>query len=439
MAINWDDVRYRGDARDVNELYEVYRVKDYLAAFEENLRRQDAGIREQFLKDGIRLSRTLSPRIFTLYQDLCDRLGTPMDVEIFCLPDAAVNAVAILDIQEAGTWSLVGVTAGALEKLDDDELKAILGHEVGHFLFGNHRLSALRNTDPENPALTVLPVFGESLFLRWQKKAEISADRVGLLACGNLQAAARALLKATFGLSDRNINIDILALMTQIDEIRGHPEMMREAFSSHPLLPVRLKALESFSRSAKAARNGFPAAADPLDDDALENETDALVTLSRRYPHKRIGEAVMRAVALGGVRVLSADGDVSEQEIKILISLLYKHFTDEPEKEIVTDPEKLAQMLPKELTVIREDGDPDDAGFVLSRLADVALADGALLEPEGGVILEIAEQLDFPVRSAYGILMQAAQEVGFQVDQKLNRLADQLKQSLTLDRPLPGK
>ena len=30
MAINWQDVRYRGDAQDVEELASTYRVKDYL-------------------------------------------------------------------------------------------------------------------------------------------------------------------------------------------------------------------------------------------------------------------------------------------------------------------------------------------------------------------------------------------------------------------------
>ena len=45
MPVNWDDVRYRGDALDVEELTRTYRVNDYLDTFEENRRQADLGIR----------------------------------------------------------------------------------------------------------------------------------------------------------------------------------------------------------------------------------------------------------------------------------------------------------------------------------------------------------------------------------------------------------
>jgi hypothetical protein len=66
----------------------------------------------------------------------------------------------------------------------------VLGHELGHCLFENHRLNALINQDGRSGEATVLPPMGESIFLRWRKKFEISADRVGLLACGEFRSAA---------------------------------------------------------------------------------------------------------------------------------------------------------------------------------------------------------------------------------------------------------
>ena len=41
MPVNWDDVRYRGDALDVEELTRTYRVNDYLDTFEENRRQAE--------------------------------------------------------------------------------------------------------------------------------------------------------------------------------------------------------------------------------------------------------------------------------------------------------------------------------------------------------------------------------------------------------------
>ena len=40
MAIDWKNLRYRGDTNDVRVLYETYRVGDYLETFEENGRQR---------------------------------------------------------------------------------------------------------------------------------------------------------------------------------------------------------------------------------------------------------------------------------------------------------------------------------------------------------------------------------------------------------------
>lgn len=429
MAIDWQDVRYRGDAADVDELFKSYRVEDYLKAFETQQAQQSQGFREKLLKEGIRLTDRLSPRIYQIFRETCQALLIDSQPEIFCLPDPQVNAFAMLDIQESGTRSLIAMTSGALERLDDNELKSILGHEMGHFLFGNNRLNALISTDRNNPSVTVLPPLGESLFLRWRKKAEISGDRVGLLASRDFHGSARSLLKATFGLSEKNLNLDIEALVSQIDEIKGHPELIAETFASHPLLPIRLKALELFSMSQKAHRSGFPNTEPFLSDDDLESKVDDLILLTRRYPFKRLHEANMRVIALGGALLLGSDKDISTDEVKVLIQILQHYFTDEPEHEIVTDHDEIMKKLPAEIEIVKAEGDMTDKGFILSRLADIALADGALIDREGGVILQVAEWLDVPSKVAYSILVSAAQSVGFRTDAKLNSIADQLRKS----------
>jgi len=433
MAIDWNDVRYRGDAKDVEELMTTYRVADYLATFEENRRQIDQGIRERLLKEGIRLSERLSPRIYRVFGEVCRALELEAQAEVFCLPSPEINAFAILDVRKETTYSLVGVTATALERLEDAELRSILGHELGHILFGNNRLAALISTDAANPSVTVLPALGESLYLRWRKKAEISADRVSVLASRDFKATATSLLKATFGLSERNLNLDIEALVNQVDEIRGRPELMEEVFASHPLLPIRLKAVELFSRSAKAKRAGYPVEGEPIGDDALEDAVDDLVKLTRRYPFQPIHLAVMRAVALGGAQLLAADRDVSDEEVKILVQILHKWFTDEPESEIITDRERISASLPEAIEIVRKDGALDDKLFILSRLTDVALADGALMDAESAIILDIAKQLEVPAKMAYSIIVGSAQSIGFRTDVKLNRMAEDIRRSMSVN------
>ncbi len=431
MALNWEDIRYRGDIRDVQELYDSYRIGDYLDAFEENRRQQDEGVRENLLKHGIRLTEQLSPRIYRLHAEAMAALEVEGSAEIFCLPDRDMNAFAVLDIREDKTHSLIGITAGALERLEDSEIKFILGHEMGHFLCGHNRLNAVFSMDEQNPSATVLPAFGESLFLRWRKKAEVSADRAGLLVCRDFHAAARSLLKVTFGLTEKNLNLEIDALVAQIDEISGSSEMIEEAFASHPLLPIRLKALELFAGSERAQRNGCEALPGTIPDTDLEDGVDRLVTLSRRSPSKPLDVAMMHALAMGGVLVLGADADVSDEEVKLLVKQLHSIFTDEPEDVIVTNRKEIEKRLPEYCATIREEGDDSSKQFLLSRLAEIALADGALMDNEADVIHEIAKSLEVPEKVAYAIIVGAAQSVGFRADAKLNRIAAQLRRSLS--------
>ncbi len=430
MPRDWEDIRYRGDAKDVQELFDTYRIGDYLVAFEENRRRHDQGIRERLLKHGIRLTERLSPRIYRIFGEVTAALEIDSQGEVFCLPDQEVNAFAILDIREQQTHSLIGLTAGALEKLEDAELRSILGHELGHFLFGHNRLNALLTLDVNNPAATVLPSFGESLFLRWRKKAEISADRAGLLACRDFYASSRSLMKATFGLSEKNLNLDIDALVGQIDEISGSSEMIEDVFASHPLLPIRLKALEHFWHSEKARRHGCRMEGPALSDDELEGRVDALIQLARRYPTRPLVEAVMKAIAMGGVLVLGADAEVGDDEVKLLVQMLHNLFTDEPEKVILVDSGEIHQQLPEVARIINEEGGDSEKGFVLSQLAEIALADGALVDAEGEAILEIAKLLEVPEKQAYAIIVGTVQAQGFHSDAKLNRIAAQLRHSL---------
>ncbi len=432
MSIDWKDVRYRGDLADVEELFKTYRVENYLKTYEANLQQRDQGMRDHLIKDGIRLTENLSPRIHHIFKEVCEVLSINGKEEIFCLPEQHVNAYAFLDIQESGTYSLIGITAGALEKLDDAELKSLLGHELGHFLFGNHRLNGLISTDEKNPSVTVLPPLGESLFLRWRKKAEISADRIGLLASGNFASSAKAFIKGIFGLSERNLNLDVEALLRQVDEVKGRPEIVKEAFASHPLLPIRLKAIELFSRSEKAKRNNFPVNVNPMPDEEMEGTIDDLMRITSRYPYKPLHEAVMRVIALAGAMLLSTDGDISDEEVKILVQILHYYFTDEPEKEIVTDRKKIEEDLPSVIGIIKEKGEEGDKTFILSRLTDIALADGALMDSEGSVILQVAEMLGVPSREAYKTMVGAAQAIGFRTDVKLNRIAEELRRSLQL-------
>jgi hypothetical protein len=130
---------------------------------------------------------------------------------------------------------IIQLSSGLIDILEDDELEFVIGHELGHFLY-SHSLTE-RQSDNEN-----LEFFS-------QKRAqEFSADRIGLISCGNLNASIRAMIKTVSGLSSKHLKFDIGEFISQL----GRTDNLK--FSSnfkttHPPMLVRSRALLWFSTS----------------------------------------------------------------------------------------------------------------------------------------------------------------------------------------------
>lgn len=419
----WAAVQYRGDAADIQELYQEYNVGGYLSTQEAGIRQWGSSLRDRLLKDGVLLNHVISPRIYRIVAQVQGALGLEGEFEVFCGRSVEVNAFAHLDLVDAQPRHIIGITSAALENLEDDEIAFLLGHELGHFIFGHNRLLGLLNQDPQSNRITVLPYLGECLFLRWRKKSEVSADRLGLVAAKSFTAGARALVKAGFGLSDRNLDLNVDSLLRQVESIKDKPEIVEAAYRSHPLLPLRLKALHLFAETA----GQDPAAAASA---RVDDEIDALFDWFRRYPRQRLPLAVMRLVAIAGMQIVGVEHDVDDEEIRTIIYLLHANFTDTPEAELVLDEAERKRRWDESLAVVREEGGDAAKAFIIARLADIALADGKLLDQEAGIVLETAEALGVPARAAYGIIVEAAQTVGFKVDYQMKEIMRRVRSQM---------
>lgn len=88
---------------------------------------------------------------------------------------------------------------------------------------------------------------------RWHRAAEVSADRAGLLCCGDLQGAGLALLRMTLGTT---LDLDPAEFLAQRRTVGTHeaPGRWTEVLSARPWLHKRLAALDLFARSECYAR-----------------------------------------------------------------------------------------------------------------------------------------------------------------------------------------
>jgi len=218
MDIN--KIRYQGDLQDTKDLYEVYKVKQIIESHEEILK-EHISFRDELLANSVRLTAVISPRLHRIIEKVKSTFEIKDKIEFFSLNDNTYNAFAF---KQKSNISIV-FTSALLENFSDEEILFVLGHEIGHILFDHNRLLLLYN--PSKRKITFLPILAEKKFLTWQKKAEISCDRAGLVACKNYQTAIQSLLKVSYGLTEKNLNFNLPELMSQLKDI-AHSEYLSQ-------------------------------------------------------------------------------------------------------------------------------------------------------------------------------------------------------------------
>jgi Zn-dependent protease with chaperone function len=192
----------------------------------------------------VKVSKNQFPEIYYLAEEIANSLGiyTP---QIFIQQNPYVNSFT----HGTGNQNFIVLTNKLLEELQEDYLAFILGHEMGHIksqhvlyktLF-SWLLRYYSNADkyPEDLMLS---------FLDWERKSEITADRVGLLICQDMEIACRSLLTLAIGSLSLSLKINIDDYIeTQLLSLEYNPLSERNQFyQSHPYIPVRMKELINF-------------------------------------------------------------------------------------------------------------------------------------------------------------------------------------------------
>lgn len=207
--------------------------------------------RRELLGNTVCITAELVPNVYGAFRDCVELLtGTEQSGGLYVQQNHQYNANVFSD----GHRFDVVVNSGLLEDFSTDELRFVLGHELGHVLYEHSSLPVSEMlADSDN-----LQVEETVLLLRWSRASEISADRIGLLCAGSLTAAVTALFKTTSGLKGIDSGAILRSFRKQYDEFRAHQQErggMYEWARTHPLMAVRFKALEMAALDVVALRN----------------------------------------------------------------------------------------------------------------------------------------------------------------------------------------
>jgi Zn-dependent protease with chaperone function len=161
----------------------------------------ERSVRLLYLGSAIRVDERQFPALHRALNDAASTLDAPLVPELYVQADPGFNAVTIgLD------RPIVVVNSGMVDLLDEEELRWILAHELGHALSGHavYRTILLRLMSMSGVFYSV-PLGGLGLrmivagLMEWRRKSELSADRAGLLATQDPAVAYRALMKLASG------------------------------------------------------------------------------------------------------------------------------------------------------------------------------------------------------------------------------------------------
>lgn len=209
------------------------------------------------LATGIHVSRNTYREIYDVIVECADTLGIPVPYVIVSDSVKGINACT------AGTeqFAFIAISSMLPLVLNRGELKFVIGHECGHLVLGHvvyhtamSMISAAGGFIP-----LVGPAIAKTVSLplnAWSRRSEISADRAGLICCGDLQTAKRALIKLEAGLLNVS-DVDIDAYIRDSEEVMSNLAIgeLAEAAMQHPIIPKRMKALNLFAESAVYAEN----------------------------------------------------------------------------------------------------------------------------------------------------------------------------------------
>ncbi len=202
----------------------------------------------------VKVSPNQFPKIYEMVRDCANTLGIGIPTLFVVSELTSLNAISIA-VED--TEPIILMYSAMMERFNDQELKSIIGHECGH-IHNNHGVYNMAVEFIKGTASTLIPGVGQILALlaqpvanalnAWSRAGEVTADRAGIICCGEHESTESADAKMASGaMFGAEVNVD--ELVKQYDMLRSTPARMMEWLRSHPAPVRRILADREFIKS----------------------------------------------------------------------------------------------------------------------------------------------------------------------------------------------
>lgn len=327
----------------------------------------------------MKVDKEILPEFHALCEDVKKKLNFNEAVDFYVTGDSSLNAFSVA-AEEEGQPHIVNVNSSMFSLMSEDELRFVVGHELGHIIN--------KDTDLTRLIYFVFPPQTSSAPITLQYKirlhdqlAELVADRYGYLACENLNACVTAFFKMASGLDLGKMNVSIEALLAdnrkRLDYFLNGKGKSRQ---EHPVNPIRVQAINLFA-TAK-------------DEKELEEGMNELIGILLKVGNSESDESLAVFIAAAGLIVSNADDKISNEEVEHIIQNLAslqifpKQFLDSVAQSDVP------QLFNQAVQNLLEDN-PGIRDGLLSYMMGLVLSDKDISEEEIQLIYNFGSNLGF--------------------------------------------
>ena len=266
----------------------------------------DAYWRSSMEGHSLKVQEDLLPDFYTLCQEVKAKLNFNEPVDFYITGNSEVNAFSVA-AEDEGEPNIVNINSALFDLMSRDELRFVLGHELGHLI--NKDTSLRRLIMFVFPPETTPPVSLQYKIRLHGQLAELVADRYGYMAVEDLGVCVTAFFKMASGLDLAKMNVSIDALIA--DNNRRLEYFLNDkgySRSSHPVNPIRVQALNLFATAPSQKK--------------LNEGMDQLISILLKVGDNELDEHVARFAAAAGLLVANTDSAINQDEIDRIIETL---------------------------------------------------------------------------------------------------------------------